>query len=470
VDLGAIRVENLPEEMQKMSVEERAGCVGKKAAGGKASDAGNREARTGIPLRGDGEPHIPSRRIGLLLAVAFLALFATPPAGAQCASGNRLIDEFAEAVERTERSHSGECPACAASAQSLRKCPAFSERIAALRSEWEVRNSAHLRACPTCNADPKWRRRADPWIELLTLKAENADAGSPVGAWARGKLDALWVALPLAAGGLAFFFGMIAFQRWAVRLGTCLYECTGVGEALAHRADLRRGLARLVLATAAVFLCSIAVFVVFGIFALSNLDEGSSWFDPAHVTSRYSIALIVIASAGAGITAHGLAQPARIAYRIARVLFLLRPARRPGSRGSAPSWRRLGTVRHPERIVGVAVDSSGTLAASASADGTVKVWKTESGEEVRATGPIGPLLCLALSRTGGWLACGAEDGGVRVWDLVWSRNSSATRLGFPSPVAQREVTTERGEGRFESSMADRTTRHGTGSCPLPPKG
>jgi WD40 repeat protein len=68
-------------------------------------------------------------------------------------------------------------------------------------------------------------------------------------------------------------------------------------------------------------------------------------------------------------------------------------------------------------VLDVAFNADGSLFASAGADGTAKVWDTETGEEVLAlTGHHGGVVNVAFSPDGNEIATSGVDGTVRVWD------------------------------------------------------
>ncbi|MEJ2148181.1 MAG: Gldg family protein [Chloroflexota bacterium] len=68
-------------------------------------------------------------------------------------------------------------------------------------------------------------------------------------------------------------------------------------------------------------------------------------------------------------------------------------------------------------VLDVAFNADGNLFASAGADGTAKVWDTESGDEVLSlTGHNGSVINVAFSPDGNEIATSGADGTVRVWD------------------------------------------------------
>ena len=87
---------------------------------------------------------------------------------------------------------------------------------------------------------------------------------------------------------------------------------------------------------------------------------------------------------------------------------------------------------HQGTITGVAY-LPGDRVATASLDGTAKVWSLREGSEPQPLcEPGAPLLGLAAARDGAYLAAPADDGTVRLWDLASGTSSSLT--GHVGPV------------------------------------
>ncbi|MGH9779796.1 MAG: WD40 repeat domain-containing protein, partial [Candidatus Acidiferrales bacterium] len=73
-------------------------------------------------------------------------------------------------------------------------------------------------------------------------------------------------------------------------------------------------------------------------------------------------------------------------------------------------------------VQSVSISPDGLWVASASADGTVKIWEAASGGEVRALrGHGGPVLAVSFSPTGRWIATGGYDTTVRIWETATGR-------------------------------------------------
>src|SRR5262249_46682617 len=72
---------------------------------------------------------------------------------------------------------------------------------------------------------------------------------------------------------------------------------------------------------------------------------------------------------------------------------------------------------HVEKIEALAWSPDGLHLASASDDGTVRIWDAQTGALLyRYTGHHGPVSALAWSPDGHWIASGGADATVQVWD------------------------------------------------------
>src|SRR5262249_48172074 len=78
---------------------------------------------------------------------------------------------------------------------------------------------------------------------------------------------------------------------------------------------------------------------------------------------------------------------------------------------------------HPVNVTSVAFGPDGGRLASASWDGTVKVWDARTGQEIRTLrgGHSGPIRGVAFGPDGGRLATASVDGTVKVWDAQTGR-------------------------------------------------
>jgi RNA polymerase sigma factor (sigma-70 family) len=97
---------------------------------------------------------------------------------------------------------------------------------------------------------------------------------------------------------------------------------------------------------------------------------------------------------------------------------------------------RLGGVRlkHDAEVRAVAFAPDGTRLASASADGTLRVWDATTGKELqRFAEHMGPVLCAAYSKDGLLLASGGDDCTARVRDARTGKQRLAIDA-HPAPV------------------------------------
>jgi WD40 repeat protein len=64
----------------------------------------------------------------------------------------------------------------------------------------------------------------------------------------------------------------------------------------------------------------------------------------------------------------------------------------------------------------VTVSPDGKRVAAALADGTVRIWDTDTGkEQARFAGHAGPVASVAFASDGRRIASASEDGTIRVW-------------------------------------------------------
>ena len=105
----------------------------------------------------------------------------------------------------------------------------------------------------------------------------------------------------------------------------------------------------------------------------------------------------------------------------------------------------------------VAFASDGVVAAGGYANGSVRLWDANSGEELRTlSGHRGSVLSVAFTAEGGCLASGGGDGSIRLWDV----NSGAelrALTGHEGSVLSIAFTAADG-GRLASAGDDATVR------------
>jgi WD40 repeat protein len=101
------------------------------------------------------------------------------------------------------------------------------------------------------------------------------------------------------------------------------------------------------------------------------------------------------------------------------------------SRSLSIKWRCLRTLEgHSKSVLGVAFSPNGQLIASASEDGTVKVWAAETGQVLRSLGKnnIGSLDAIAFSPDGQLIAAAGYDGEIKFWQTA-SGSAAGTLKG-----------------------------------------
>jgi WD40 repeat protein len=96
----------------------------------------------------------------------------------------------------------------------------------------------------------------------------------------------------------------------------------------------------------------------------------------------------------------------------------------------APLWTQ---AAHAARINDIAVHGEQGRAATASEDGSVRIWDVQDGSELDALAPATPTLLtdVAFSPDGGMVAAAGPDGAVHLWNVVGGEELSPLVAGEP---------------------------------------
>src|SRR5262245_2822913 len=122
------------------------------------------------------------------------------------------------------------------------------------------------------------------------------------------------------------------------------------------------------------------------------------------------------------------------------------------------SVARAGTIRwrHGGPVLALAFAPDGKTLASVSSDGSLRLWETASGRELRRfLGHKGEVRCVAFAPDGKSLLSGGADGTARLWDVKTGKGR-ATLLSVEEWVNAVAFTPK---GRFLAAGTDEGTVH-----------
>jgi WD40 repeat protein len=135
----------------------------------------------------------------------------------------------------------------------------------------------------------------------------------------------------------------------------------------------------------------------------------------------------------------------------------------PAEPGNVPDGRGTATVSgdgtltltgHTQDVLDSEFSRDGRLLASASRDGTVKIWEARTGRALHTlTGHTGPVLSVSFHPGGRLLASAGEDGTMKLWDVNTGKDL-LTLKGHDGPVG---FVAFRADGRRLFSSGDDAT-------------
>ncbi|GAB0136040.1 hypothetical protein EsDP_00004357 [Epichloe bromicola] len=117
-----------------------------------------------------------------------------------------------------------------------------------------------------------------------------------------------------------------------------------------------------------------------------------------------------------------------------------------------PSYKpTLALHGHAGPVSQVRISPNGKFVASASADGTVKLWDAATGAHMDTlVGHMAGVSCLAWTPDSNILASGSDDKAIRLWDRVTGRPKTTTRK---SAAAGRDTAALRGHHNYIHCLA-----------------
>ncbi|EPE07118.1 wd repeat containing protein 5 [Ophiostoma piceae UAMH 11346] len=123
---------------------------------------------------------------------------------------------------------------------------------------------------------------------------------------------------------------------------------------------------------------------------------------------------------------------------------------------SRPHYRRVFQVRgHDGPVSQVRISPDGRWIASASADGTARIWDAATGEHMTTlVGHVAGLSCLAWSPDSNTLATGSDDKAIRLWDRVTSEPAHGRAESTIPNISVSELLEERHGTSVPSAAAN----------------
>lgn len=111
---------------------------------------------------------------------------------------------------------------------------------------------------------------------------------------------------------------------------------------------------------------------------------------------------------------------------------------------------RLVLHGHTNSVSQVRISPDGRFIASASADGTVKIWDSTTGSHMDTlVGHMAGVSCVAWSPDSNTLASGSDDKAIRLWDRVTGRPKTTTRQS----ISGQEMAPLRGHHNYIHCLA-----------------
>lgn len=116
-----------------------------------------------------------------------------------------------------------------------------------------------------------------------------------------------------------------------------------------------------------------------------------------------------------------------------------------------PNYRpRLALHGHTGPVSQVRISPNGKFIASASADGTLKLWDAATGAHMDTlVGHMAGVSCVAWTPDSNTLASGSDDKAIRLWDRVTGRPKTTTR----KTIAGQEMAALRGHHNYIHCLA-----------------